>query len=242
MQKNQEKYVETMKIAPNVTVVDGIVIQYGMGKWAGPGSYDRYVPFRNNPDADFLVIAWPLGLLQASCNPFKKERELKGVDLGKIAQEVLSKYESQLKEKIVPLSTIKWISETSVDEESVGFTGKDFKALYGHEFSGEKGKKLELAMEKPFTSLSDEEMKMLDEIGVSAWDIIQSNAGGHKCITNISGLNYLGRSKRPPEGKYRPKGDPSDDTPYIKFLKMLQRDFVETLKNKIKESKLSEDF
>jgi len=242
MQKNQEKYVETMKSAPNVTVVDGIVIQYGMGKWAGPGSYDRYVPFRNNPDADFLVIAWPLGLLQASCNPFKKDRELKGVNLGDIAQEVLSKYESQLKEKIVPLSTIKWISETSVDEESVGFTAKDFRALYKKNTQGEDGQKLETIMEKPFTSLTDDEMRILDEIGVSAWDIIQSNSGGHKCITNISGLNYLGRSKRPPEGKYRPKGDPSDDTPYIKFLKMLQRDFVEALKKKIKESKLEEDY
>ena len=70
----------------------------------------------------------------------KKDRELKGVNLGDIAQEVLSKYESQLKEKIVPLSTIKWISETSVDEESVGFTAKDFRALYKKIHKGKMGK------------------------------------------------------------------------------------------------------
>jgi hypothetical protein len=47
-----------------------------MGSLKGTGSYDRYTPFRNNPDADFLIIMWPLGLVQASCNPFKKDREL----------------------------------------------------------------------------------------------------------------------------------------------------------------------
>ena len=244
MQKNQEKYVEQMKKSPNVSVDNGVIVQYGMGKWGGPGSYDRYIPFRNNPEADFLVIAWPLGLLQASCNPFKKERELKGVNLGDIAQDVLRKYESQLKEKIIPLSTIKWISETSADEGSVGFTFRDFVALYGKNFKTEHGKEIlgdiQTAMEKQFTSLTEQEMNMLDKIGVNAWDLIQSNSGGHKCITNISGLNYLGRSKRPPQG-YRPKGDPADDTPYIKFLKMLQRDFVAALQKKIQESKMNED-
>jgi hypothetical protein len=46
-----------------------------------------------------LVIAWPLGLVQASCNPFKGERQLKGVNLGEIAQEVLSKWEGPIKTK-----------------------------------------------------------------------------------------------------------------------------------------------
>jgi hypothetical protein len=95
-------------------------------------------------------------------------------------------------------------------------------------------------MEKPFTSLTEEEMSLIDKIGVNAWDLIQSNSGGHKCITNISGLNYLGRSNRPPQGKYRSKGDPSEDTPYIKFLKMLQRDFVAALQKKIRESKMED--
>ena len=95
-------------------------------------------------------------------------------------------------------------------------------------------------MNKPTNQLTDEEFSILDKFGVNAWDLIQANSGGHKCITNISGLNYLGRSKRPPQG-YRPKGDPADDTPYIKFLKMLQRDFVAALQKKIQESKMNED-
>jgi hypothetical protein len=64
-------------------------------------------------------------------------------------------------------------------------------------------KRVKVAMEKPTKDLSDSEFEMLDQIGISAWDLIQANSGGHKCITNISGLNYLGRGKRPPQGPYR---------------------------------------
>ena len=41
--------------------------------------------------------------------------------------------ESQLKDKIIPLSTIKWVSESGKQfgEESVGFTNKDLEAFYG---------------------------------------------------------------------------------------------------------------
>jgi len=239
LQKNKDAYIEQMKNHPNVKVKDSIIVQYGGGKMTSPGSYDRYTPFKNNPEADFLVIAWPLGLVQASCNPYKKERELKGVNLGEIAQEVLSKLESKMKEKDIPLSTLKWISESSKDfnPESVGFTFKDFVALYGNEFKTmENGKEklIELGhlMERPFSELNDEEREMLDGITVNSWDLVQSNSGGHKCITNISGLNYLGRSKRPPEGKY--KYDPNkEDAPYVKFTKMIQDEFVKVLQQKI---------
>jgi len=88
-------------------------------------------------------------------------------------------------------------------------------------------------MTKPFTELTEDEMNILDRFGVSAWDIIISNSGGHKCITNISGLNYLGRSKRPPEGKY--KYDPeSEDAPYVQFTKMVQNEFVRKLQELLK--------
>ena len=73
LQKNAKQYMDTMKSSPNVKMVGNIIVQYGGGSMMNPGSYDRYTPFKNNPEADFLVIAWPLGLLQASCNPFKKE-------------------------------------------------------------------------------------------------------------------------------------------------------------------------
>ncbi len=239
LEKNKEVYIEKMKDYPEVK--GNIIVQYGGGVMTKPGSYDRYTPFKNNPEADFLVIAWPLGLLQASCNPFKKERELKGVNLGEIAQEVLSKWESQLKDRKVPLSTIKWVSEGKIGEESVGFTFKDFAAIYGEKFlEMEDGAKylveIKSLMGKPSETLSEEEWSILDKITVPAWDIIQANSGGHKCITNISGINFMGRSKRPPQGKY--KYDPDkEDSPYIKFLKMLQNEFVRVLQQKIEDAK-----
>jgi hypothetical protein len=246
LQKHAQDYAKQMKGFPHVE--DNIIYQYGGGSMVKPGSYDRYTPFRNNPEADFLIMAWPMGLLQVSCNPFKKERKLKGVNLGEIAKEVIAKYEAQLKERKIPLSTIKWISETGVNPESVGFTFEDFNAVYGEKFAEqERGEealnRLKEMMSKPFTSLTDEEKSILDNINVSAWELINANSGGHKCITNISGLNYLGRSKRPPEGQYR--YDPErEDAPYVKFTKMLASDFFRKLKEKISqsESKLEEQY
>lgn len=240
LQKYQKDYVDKMKGYPEVS--NNIIVQYGGGSMMKPGSYDRYTPFRNNPEADFLVIAWPMGLLQASCNPFKKERELKGVNLGEIAQEVLSKWEGQLKEREIPLSTIKWVSEDvkGFGPESVGFTFKDFVALYGKNYKKKENGREELVnignlMEKPFSELTDEEKEVLDDISINAWDIIQANSGGHKCITNISGLMYFGRGKRPSQGKY--KYDPDkEDSASVKFLKMLQKEFVRILQEKISGS------
>ena len=239
LQKNAEDYKTKMKDFPRVS--DNIIFQYGGGSMFKPGSYDRYTPFRNNPDADFLIMAWPMGLVQASCNPFKKDRELKGVNLGEIAQEVLSKWEGQLKQKNIPLSTMKWVSETSVGPESVGFTFKDFDALYGGKFmfmdGGDKAlDKVKEMMEKPFKDLSEDEIAMMDKIGINAWDLIQANSGGHKCITNISGLNYLGRGKRPPQGQYKYDSE-KDDSPSVKFTKMIAHQFETVLKEKIEKSK-----
>mgnify|MGYP000232640296 CR=1 FL=1 len=73
---------------------------------------------------------------------------------------------------------------------------------------------------------------MLDKIGVNAWDLIQANSGGHKCITNISGLQYLGRAKRPPQGRYSYDSE-REDTPYIKFTKMIGNEFMKKLKEKV---------
>jgi hypothetical protein len=90
-------------------------------------------------------------------------------------------------------------------------------------------------MEIPFTELPEEHKEMLDGITVNAWDLIQANSGGHKCITNISGLMYLGRSKRPPQGTYKYNPD-KDDSAYVKFTKMIQNELVKKLKEKIKGS------
>ncbi len=241
LQRNAKDYMDSMVNHRNVKADDGIILQYGMGTLKGTGSYDRYTPFRNNPDADFLIIMWPLGLVQASCNPFKKDRELKGVNLGEVKDEVLNKWKAQLQDKTIPLSTIKYIAESGMGAESVGFTFKDFDAIYGGKImmmdNGEQIlDSLKTIIDKPFSKLTEPEMELLDKIGVNAWDLIQANSGGHKCITNISGLNYLGRAKRPSSGPY--KYDPErDDAPYIKFVKMIGQEFFKVLKEKIQESK-----
>ena len=244
MALNQKDYVQKQKDSDKVYVDDGIIVQYGGGSMFKPGSYDRYTPFKNNPEADFIVIAWPMGLVQASCNPFKGERELKGVNLGDIAQEVLSKWETQLREKIIPLSTIKWISEGNKQfgDESVGFTNADLEAFYGDKVRSMGDgdaymEKLKVIMDKPSTKLTEDEWAILDKLGVPAWEMIQANSGGHKCITNISALNYFGRGKRKPEGKYKYSKD-RGDSPYVKFVKMIQKEFVRKLKEKINESKV----
>lgn len=240
LQQRSEDYYNQMKQYPKRVVKDGIIFQYGAGSMKS-GSYDRYTPFRVNPDADFLILLWPMGLLQASCNPFKKDRELKGVNLGEIAQQVLSKYEPSLKKRVIPLSTLKWISEISADSNSVGFTFKDFDALFGGKIQYIQGgdeimKELKSIMNKPFSELTEEEKIVLDKVGINMWDYIQSQSGGHKCITNISGLNYLGRKTRPSNDPYRYSPD-KPDVPYIKFMKQLGKDFVAILREKIAESK-----
>lgn len=234
LQQNRDTYIKTMQNHPNVKAMDNIIVQYGGGNMMKPGSYDRYTPFKNNPEADFIVIAWPLGLVQASCNPFKKERALKGINLGEIKDEVLSKWESQLKVKEVSLSTIKWVSELGASEGSVGFTFRDFLALYGEKFKQMGGgqKLLEILgnmMTKPFKSLSPKQQELMDKITINTWDLIQSNSGGHKCITNISGLNYLGRPSRPGKNN-KAEGE---DSASVKFTKMIQDQFVKVLQDKI---------
>jgi hypothetical protein len=73
-------------------------------------------------------------------------------------------------------------------------------------------------MEKPYTKLSDRERKALKLLKISGWDIIQANSGGHKCITNISGLSYFGK-----DGK--------------EFLLKFQESLINKLKEKIDASK-----
>ena len=354
MSQHAKNYSETMKNSKDVKYdpTTGIITQYGGGSMIKPGSYDRYVPFKNFPDANFIVLAWPLGLLQSSCNPFKTERTLKGVNLGEIAQTVLSKFESQLKEFTITIDTLKYFAEKhkSFNTESVGFTYNDLKAIYGeNEYnksidgldSSEKSDNIPLAlvhlydimgiilkknkyllksnksddiknlvkkynqiitlcmnsiksvengipdgfmgvggstdikqlynkikkvslklkdnwfndltnidkkyktilggiiglnsppegvaadytverwqnaiktvMNKPYTELSERERKALKMLSISGWDVIQANSGGHKCITNISGLMYFGK-----EGN--------------RFLKELQTEFETELKNKV---------
>jgi hypothetical protein len=240
MKKNISDYIETQSKSENVKYDEeyGIISQYGGGSMFKPGSYDRYVPFKLYPEANFLVITWPLGLLQASCNPFKTGRELKGVNLGEIAQDVLAKHESELKSKIISIDTIKYFAEKNKEfgEESVGFNFNDMVAMFEDTENGIMGlnetpkgsspdytldrwhSALKKLMSKPYKDLTDRELKALKMLSVTGWDMIQANSGGHKCITNISGLMYFGKDGVP-------------------FLKKFSEEFTNQLKVKIESGK-----
>ena len=221
-QKNAETYIDSMKGHKNVKFEDGIIYQYGMGSLKGTGSYDRYTAFKNQPDANFLIIYWPLGLIQVSKNPFKKETKFDKLHLGKLAQEVMEEFKPYLQDKLVTLSTIKWVSEMKATSDSVGFSFNDFYATYGDKYLTKKGapktnSEFKNIMDKLFIDLTEEEKEKLDCVAIDAWDLIQANSGGHPSITNISGLNFVGRSKRPPSKTTAPKStEPKTYTPRTK--------------------------
>ena len=93
------------------------------------------------------------------------------------------------------------------------------------------GSDVRRSLDKPWASLTEEEKMDLDYVYVTAWDVITANSGGHKCITNIAGLNFFKRGKRKPRGRYK---KPENTSAYVDLLKKLQSDFVPTLKEKIR--------
>jgi hypothetical protein len=179
--KNTEEYVQSRKDS-GVEVTGNILSQYGFGSTSKPGAYDRYTPFRNNPDADFLVTGMPFGTVQASCNPFKESRSLKGINLGEIKDQVLLDFKSELEKQILPFRTIKRIAEKEATKDSVGFTSRDMMALYGS-----------MPSYNPETQ------------SINGYDFLVANSGGHKCITNISGINFMYSGYDKPYTKDLPK-------------------------------------
>ena len=114
--------------------------------------------------------------------------------------------------------------------------------MYGNQLKDIEGGKETLyglggVMDKPSLELTDEEWSMMDGIEISAWDIVMANSGGHKCITNISGLTYIGRGKRPPKGGPR-YGDDDEDSLSVKYVKEIAKEFYQVLKGKIQQSKV----
>ena len=210
MTGNQKNYIAKQKESDKVKFDEeyGIITQYGGGSMIKPGSYDRYTPFKNNPDANFIVLVWPLGLMQSSCNPFQANRSLKGVNLGDIAQEVLLKFKDELQNFTLTFDTIKYFAEK---HKSFDTTPKGASTEYTVERWQAAIKKI---MDKPYKSLNDKEIKALKLISISGWDMVQANSGGHKCITNISGFMYFGK-----EG--------------VPFMKKIAREFYGELKRKI---------
>ena len=209
--KNKEAYVQSRKES-GVKKTGSVLSQYGFGSTTKPGAYDRYTPFRNNPDADFLVTGMPMGMVQASCNPFKESRTLKGINLGEIKDQVLLDFKPELEKQILTFKTIKKIAERETTKDSVGFTSRDMMALYGS-----------MPSYNP------------DNQSINGYDFIIANSGGHKCITNISGINFLYSGFDKPYTKDLPK-----ETLPIAFYNG-QNSFIKDIQQKLlRFKKLSE--
>lgn len=232
-----------------------ILIQYGGGYMRNPGSYDRYTPFKNYPEANFLCIIWPMGLIQVSCNPFK-EKALKEIHLGEIAKEVLAKHKSILNNSYISLDSIKYEFETSQDWKNmkkaegedyrgVGFRYSDLKAFYSdciYEKINGKIRKADIndeflkkAMNISYEDMSYNDKEYLRNIKIPVWEIVQRNSGGHPSITNISGLSFLKYNKKDLEKYYGVEK-------YVELLKKIAIELVDNLKEKIDNYKTNESF
>jgi hypothetical protein len=201
----------------NYGKVGNVIVQYGMGNLKG-GGYDRYVPFKMNPEAEYMILGYPMGLVQASKNPFKKG--VNQYNLGDIAMKILKKYKSYLDSKELTFREIKKKMESDIptmgSNRSFGFTLKDLSALFGKEAKGiptdEKKDLIDAIAKKHYHNLTEEEKQKLETITVSAYDLIVKQSGGHKDITNISGISFLGKDS-------------------VEFTKRIMHDLAKELKN-----------
>jgi len=217
IQKHQTQYVAAQKVSKNVEMHGNTIVQYGGGSMMKPGSYDRYTVFKNNPDAHFIVLAWPMGLLQVAKNPFNPGENPH--HLGDLAQKVMRKHKSKMMIPIT-LDNIKRIYEMDIKDfkNAIGFKISDFFALFKGKIKAKNTKKedwkrLAQIMNKKFRFLKREEKDFMKKFHVTLWDLVQASSGGHKDITNISGLNFMGKG-------------------YVDFLKILQRDMAKEMKTK----------
>lgn len=227
----------------------GIISQYGGGSMYHPGSYDRYVPFKNNPDANFICIVWPMGLIQVSCNPFK-EKKLKDINLGEIAKEVLASHEDRLRPFMISLEGIKRELEYSQDWKKmskdegpgyvgVGFKSSDLDAFYkdtifvernGELVKTEINDEIRKYMDMTYERMNGEERDILKKYKVPALELIYRNSGGHPSITNIQGFNFLKYDLDNLRKNYGVEK-------YTEVMKKVARDFINNLKDKIQKYK-----
>ena len=176
------------------------IVQYGGGGMFN--GYDRYTPFKNTPDADYLVIAWPMGLVQVSKNPFKSASNpypLGDLILGK----VLKKWKSKLDKKVT-LGDVKRIFEMDIkpdDRDAMGFKWEDFTALLtqsqisGITVDSESGytEFMKKIANTHWKDLSYKQKSQLDRVSFTLYDIMVAQSGGHKDITNVQGFNFYGK-------------------------------------------------
>lgn len=234
LETDQEKYIKQVKgkikingklsdvksLKSGASILIGTtIVQYGGGFMGKGNLYDRYTPFKNHPTADFYTIVWPMGLVQLSKNPFKGGKN--PYHLGDIVmKKVLPKFKSKMQSIKVTLDYIKYTFEKdkSFNAESMGFTFKDMMALFEKDIKGLKGNDRWEGMikditNKPYTQLSKEQKSILKKVSISLWDLVMSQSGGHKDITNVSGLNFYGKG-------------------FTDFMRKIQTEIVKVMKDK----------
>ncbi|MCK9596295.1 hypothetical protein M0R19_03885 [Candidatus Pacearchaeota archaeon] len=212
IEKNYEFFKDRAKDSGKIGMTGNVVWQDGLMTTAWDvGSYDRYVAFDIYPQAHWLCVKWPMGLIQITKNPFKKEKN--PYNLGEIGQKILNKFKPLLSSIKVGVGDIKLIYEEEEikkrtkgnNKNIIGFTYKDLintfheKAPDGatisrirapQSYSSKKEEAIRL-MNKFSGDFSTEEIRFLNGIYITAWDFIQKSSGGHKDITNLSGFNFL---------------------------------------------------
>jgi len=180
------------------------VFQKGGGFMGGKNVYDRYTIFGQYPESDYLITQWPMGMVQLSGNPFAQKKNPH--HLGKIVMDqVMPKFKSDLQKEDITLDRLKYTFERDISkkkiEGAVGFNWSDFEALYAGKIKGIASKNdwwpnmIHDISNKPYTDLSPKQKGLLKKISVNAWDVIMASSGGHKNITNLSGLNFLKDTK-----------------------------------------------
>ncbi len=198
IKKGDVKDVKNLKSGESMMIGTTIVQNGGGSMFKG---YDRYVPFKNHPDADFYTIVWPMGLIQLLKNPFKSGKN--PYHLGNLVmKDVMPKFKSRLNKEVTAWDA-KRIFETDINKKKIknamGFNYSDLIALFNKSLKGlpkdgTNYKKMFIdIMNKPSRFLSKKQKDILKRVKISVWDIIMSQSGGHKDITNISGFNFLGK-------------------------------------------------
>jgi hypothetical protein len=74
--------------------------------------------------------------------------------------------------------------------------------------------------------MTEEQKNFLSGLKIPVWELIIRNSGGHPSITNISGLQFLKYNRQMLKITYNTEK-------YVDVLKMIAREFVNNLKEKI---------
>lgn len=210
-QQRQEKKLDSGKPTdiPNMkngesVLIGNTIFQKGAGFMGGKNQYDRYTIFTVHPTAHYLITQWPMGMIQVSGNPFsplKNPHHLGDI----VMKKVMPKFKSKLEAEKISLERMKYEFERDIAkkklEGAVGFNWSDYVALYSKQIQGLQSKTdwwpnmIKDIANKPYQSLSQKQKDILSKVYVSAWDAIMASSGGHKSITNLSGLNFLKDTK-----------------------------------------------